>query len=110
MPRDGGSYRRRARAFWSESRTDRDRWQRGPRGELRPGGPGPVRQRAQGVQVPTDGSRARSQAPARGESVKRKASTRGARIVFVTAASDAQALAIARALVGERLAACVNIV
>ena len=32
------------------------------------------------------------------------------RLIFVTAGSEEQALAIARALVGERLAACVNIV
>jgi periplasmic divalent cation tolerance protein len=32
------------------------------------------------------------------------------RVIFVTAGSEDQAVAIARALVGERLAACVNIV
>ena len=32
------------------------------------------------------------------------------RVIFVTAGSEEQAVAIARALVGERLAACVNIV
>lgn len=32
------------------------------------------------------------------------------RVIFVTAGSEEQAVAIARALVGERLAACVNVV
>jgi periplasmic divalent cation tolerance protein len=38
------------------------------------------------------------------------AAARGASVVLVTAASEEQAVSIARALIGERLAACVNIV
>ncbi len=42
--------------------------------------------------------------------MKRRARSRDARVVLVNAASEEQALSIAKALVTERLAACANIV